>query len=236
MLAPGLLTTLVPMLSRSSRPLLRCSWVALALGACATGSPGSGGGPDAGSGVDAGPTIDGGGEPDATACVVGPVELLTNPAFDDAPVGTGWTEDAFDVVIIQAPPDGATAHSGATVAWMAGYATTSDDHLSQDVVVPASATALEISGYVWVETEETGAADFDVAQLRLTTVGGAVVEAVGAWSNQTEGGAWQPFSFAAASPHAGETLRLQFDASTDGSLLTSFLFDSMSVSVQACQP
>jgi hypothetical protein len=219
-------------MSGSPRPLGLLLAVAPALVGCAQGTAADlGDVPDAAGAADAAP-----GPSDAAACVLGPVQLLTNAAFDDTPVGTGWTEDAFDVAIIQPPPDGVTAESGTTVAWLAGYATASDDHLSQDVVIPAEATELTVTGFVWVETEETGAGDFDVAQLRLATTGGVTVEVLGDWSNQSEDGAWLPFSATLGSAHAGETLRLQLDASTDGSLLTSFLFDTMAVTARACLP
>ncbi len=191
-------------------------------------------GVDAAPLADAAPIIDG--VPPDAACTVQTVNLLTNPYFDAAPAAVGWTEDPFMLAIIQVPPGGITADTGTMIAWMGGYAETSDDHAYQDIVIPADATNLRVTGKLWVETEESSATAFDNASARLLTTGGAVVLDVGAWSNTTATGSYQGIDASSVDPHAGQTLRLQFDASTDGSLATSFFFDTFAVTVTACVP
>ena len=176
------------------------------------------------------------GTPDAQGCTDQLVNLLVNPNLDDAPAGTGWVQDPFDLAIIQAPPAGVGAHSGTLVAWLGGYAELSDDHAYQDVAVPASATSLAVAGVIRIETEDSTAAAFDNASLQLRTTGGAVIADIGAWSNTSVTGSYLPFSVALPTAHAGETLRLQLDASTDSSLATSFYVDTFTVNAMACVP
>lgn len=228
----------------SSQPWFhrRIAAVALAaLAGCAQGTASDAGDvvddvepPDGAPGADARRLADA--RPADAGCTIQNVNLLANPNFDDTPAAVGWVEDPFDLAIIQAPPAAVTPDTGAMVAWMGGYASTSDDHAYQDVTIPASATSLAVTGKIRVETEETGATAYDNASVRLLTTGGAVVLDVGAFSNVTTPGSFLPISATAPSAHAGETLRLQFDSSTDGSLNTSFFFDTFAITVTACVP
>ncbi len=217
--------------------------VGLAITSCATAeTPTSG--IDARGGdarvVDARPSVDAPANADAppdASCVPGPRQLLVNPNFDLVPAGMGWTQMPADPAtpIVAAPPTGLTAPSGANVAWFGG-APSATDVLSQDIVVPASATSFELVGKRLIGSEELVALDFDTLTITVQSTAGATLATLATLSNADENlsVAFVPFAFAAPMPFAGQTVRLHFRAQTDASFNTNFFFDDLGVNVTAC--
>ncbi len=185
--------------------------------------------------VDARPSIDAPVIPDAPpdACAPRLRQLLVNPNFDLAPVGMGWTQTP--ATIIRVPPTGITPPSVANVAWFGG-ASNANDVLSQDIVVPATATSFEVVGKRLIGSEELLATPYDTLAITVQTTAGATLATLASLSNvdKNPSAAFMPFAFAAPMPFAGQTVRLHFRARTDGSFNTNFFFDDLAVNVTAC--
>ncbi len=192
---------------------------------------------DASPGVDATP-VDAAVLPDAPpapdaapGCTDVDLEVLTNANFDLGP-GSEWVESsgaALDLVTT----DFSSPHSGSYVGWLAGYSG-GTDILYQQITVPAGATALSISGFITIGTQELfGAWDFADLELRTTT--NALLEGLASWSNVHAASGWQSFSMTPVGDYQGQTIRLYMRAQTDGSNYTNFVFDSLSVKATVCQ-
>jgi hypothetical protein len=177
--------------------------------------------------------------PDATpppdACVPGWIELLANPDFDLGAVSWTVTTDSFAVLREAGGGYPWALHSGTWGAIFGGY----DDAvqtLSQTVTVPADATALRFGGYRCFVTEEiTSITVYDSLTVQLRD-GVTPLETLLDYSNLDAAGtcSWSLVELMAASPHAGETITLHFDASTDISNITSFGLDTLSLQALAC--
>lgn len=226
--------------------------LALAAVACATAEPpGSGGGPDARPRPDArtpdaavtdGPpptdarpidarlvdaTVDAG-----TTCTTMTLQRLANPAFDAAPLGVGWTEIRIDPLAALVTNEGAV-QSAPNSAWMGGFEL-GDDELRQDVVIPVGTTQLVMRGYYGVATDEIFG-PFDGSEVALTTPGNGLLETVIVLDDTDATGSWMPFQKIFAGNYAGQTVRVRIRSSNDGSLATSFFYDTLALDATVCQ-
>lgn len=180
--------------------------------------------------VDAGP-IDA--MPIDAGCTVQTVQLLTNPAFDATPLGTGWVQAPFDPAYPLIDVPAVAPHTSPNGVWMGGFLSATDN-LYQTVAIPASATALQLTGQRWIGTEETGGT-YDTVRVQLRDSTGALLEQLVQWSNSDNGTAWSAFTLSAANPRAGQTVRLYLESSTDSSLNTNFFFDTFALNVTVCE-
>jgi hypothetical protein len=159
------------------------------------------------------------------------VNVLGDPAFDSGGV---WAEtSAGGYTIIGAPPSGVTPLSAPNIAWMGGY-DNGDDTLVQTVTIPAGATMLHLKGSYIIGTSETLPFAYDYVYFRLRDTGGTVLENLGQKTNVDAIGAWTAMDFPAASAHAGATLQVFIEATTDLSNSTGFLLDNMSLEAYVC--
>jgi hypothetical protein len=180
--------------------------------------------------------------PDAYQCQTMTRQLLLNPVFDLAPVGTNWVQqnidNAYPVITDQ---DGVVENSAPYKAWMGGFIAgsgqTVSDMLYQDVTIPANTSALTLTGVYEVRTDETGSIAYDTAQVALTQTNGTPIETALALSNAGPTTAWTAFSKTFANPMglSGQTVRLRFVSSSDDSFATSFYFDTLALNVTYCQ-
>jgi len=161
-----------------------------------------------------------------------------NPGFDATPGTTGWTTSVagnFDLIYVATGAGGATpaiaAQSPPNVAWFGGY-NNADDIATQSVVIPADATAITVSFYYAVFTRETGNAENDVMDVTVTA--GAQTTTLAHFSNANPVTTWTRFSAPLPTTLAGQTVRLQFRALTNGNVITSFYIDTVAVQVVAC--
>lgn len=180
---------------------------------------------------DARPTPDAPAPPDAPCSNV-VQELLLNPGFDNGADGNWQKQSPYDLITPAAdlpiPP-----HSGNYVAWLGGFNNLSET-LWQQVDVPAGTVNLEISGYLWIRSNEPGG-PIDGAVATLRSPVGAELETVGTWSNADAGATWVPFSYTALDSYAGQSIRLQVDSATDSAYVTDFFVDTLSVEATVCQ-
>lgn len=187
--------------------------------------------PDAAPGApDAAP-----GAPDATPCTDTVVQLLGNGNFDAGP-GGGWVEQSMYPLINEAAglPAAISPQTGTHAVWMGGdYLTT--DKLYQDVAVPAGATSMELVGYRWIATEETGTGAYDTVTLQLRSTADAALETLATWSNANAAEAWTAFTLPATGSYGGQTVRVYLESNTDSTLNTNFFFDTFALRVTVCQ-
>ncbi len=170
----------------------------------------------------------------APTCTVQTVQRLVNNNYDSTPVGTGWTQfpsNASYPLIDVLDGAGITEQTAPYGAWMGGFLSATD-RMYQDVAIPASTTALTITGYRWVGTEETGGT-FDFAYLEVLDTSGGLLSTLSTWSNASSTTAWTAFSFNVGS-YAGQTIRINLRTTTDSTLNTNFFFDSLVLNVTAC--
>ncbi|MBA3540837.1 MAG: hypothetical protein H0T79_14590 [Deltaproteobacteria bacterium] len=188
------------------------------------------------------------------ACVPQTTELLTNPVFDLAPLGTGWVQQPIQNApggpfpVITA--DGLAAHSPANKVWLGGIAgedvvpaaATVTDGVYQDVAIPAGTTQLVLTGYYVVGSNETSTTTiYDRATLDLTQLNGTPIENAMTLSNLSEtltpNGAWTLFSktfTANVAGLSGTTVRLRATSTHDDTFVTNFFFDTLSLKSTHC--
>jgi hypothetical protein len=169
-------------------------------------------------------------------CTVQTVQLLTNASFDAALPGAPWVDAPFDPAypLISAPPDGFAAHTAPYVVWMAGFHSATDS-IYQTVTIPASATALQLTGQRRVASEEGTTTAYDNVRIQIRNGAGAVLEQLVAWSNRDQGTAWSSFTLSATSAYAGQSIRLHLESDTDSTLFTSFYFDTFALNATVCE-
>jgi len=171
---------------------------------------------------------------DSGQCTPQMIELLQNKAFDAAPEGVNWTATPINATYpIVTTDDGIAEQSPTEKAWMGGIVSGTDS-LYQDIIIPATATSLVLSGYYEVRTSETGATIYDRGSLNLTTTTGALIEAIASYDNTHPTTSWTVLNHSFGSASAGQTVRLYFTTTNDFSNETSFFFDSLSLQAMAC--
>lgn len=168
-------------------------------------------------------------QPDAP-CTMAVEELLANGDFDMGRDGS-WQEQSSYTLVDTLP---ITAHTGNYGVWLGGENDLTES-LWQDVDVPAAATSIQVSGFQWIKSQEPGNTAYDSVQITLRTIDNIELDSVATWSNGDRGTLWQPFMFKPAKSYAGQTIRLRFDAFTNGTYVTSFFFDTMSLQATVCR-
>ncbi len=169
------------------------------------------------------------------ACTPMMVNLLQNPSFEGAPLATGWSETRYQNEPI-VRTDGFAAQSPTTKAWLGGVTgSAASDALHQDIAVPASTTALSITGFYYVVTGETGATVYDRGTIDLVSTAGTTIEAIQAFTNAGAVGAWTAFNHPFTATVAGQTVRLKMSSTNDILNATSFYFDTLALTATVCQ-
>ncbi len=232
--------------------LLPC--VLLVATGCATGVPTGEGGdatiiqipPDAAGGApDARPP-----RPDAYVppsppdAAMGPctsmwLNLLANTGFDLG--ATAWTETSTGgyPIVTAAAQLPIPTQAGPFAAWMAGY-DSAYDQLYQSVAVPADATALRMSGWRCIASDESpGSGVYDVAGVGILDPSSTPLETLVSFTNEDSISAsactWTPFTATAAGVYAGQSVIFFVEASTDSTLGTSFFFDTFTFEAMVCR-
>jgi hypothetical protein len=165
------------------------------------------------------------------------IELLTSGDFDSS--NTKWMQVTNGRMLIwnaqtgPAPPSFApTPHTPPGFAWLGYDVKSMKPAIRQLFDVPANALQVNISGYYQIQTNESGCA-CDYARVQLD-VNGTVMNLV-EWSAYNVNTSWAFFStFVNAAPIAGKTVALQIQAEMDDDVITSFFFDSLTVTANVC--
>ena len=165
------------------------------------------------------------------ACVPVWTDVLANPAFDGAMVGP-WSQSSTIVRAAAQMPFGPQSVPNAA---MFGAANNANDVLTQAVTIPAAATGLRLRGWqCHVTTDATAGAD--TFQVTVETAGGVVLETLASLSNADVAAtcAWQPFTWTATAPHAGDQVVLRLRGRTSAGFLTRFVVDTLALEFLAC--
>ena len=173
--------------------------------------------------------------PPPDACVPVTTQLLVNPELDQTPQGTGWAEQViksgYPVITPQDSTVGPSEHTAPYKAWLGGFTGANvGDVLYQDVAIPPATTALVLTGFHDVRTDETtGSTAYDTASVTLTQTSGTPIATILSASNLTPRTGWTPFQHAFTQDLSGQTVRLRFASRNDGARPTSFYFDTLAL-------
>ncbi len=181
-------------------------------------------------------TPDGAPEEPPPSCTTQTLNLLGNPNLD-AGQGGGWLETSsggYALIVNQSATEGeVAAHTPVFMAWLGGYADAVDS-MSQEIALPADATAVHVTGQRYFMTDEGGGV-YDRTWVDLTNASGTVLETLKTWSNQDASGVWAAFDFPVTGNYQGQSIRLRMRSDADDSLRTHFFYDSLAFTVTTCQ-
>ena len=123
---------------------------------------------------------------------------------------------------------GAYPHSGTGYSIL-GAANNASGSEYQTVSVPASAAA-NLTFWLNITTSEACCTAYDFVYAEVRSTSGALLGTLGTWTNANSGtaGVYSQKSFSLAS-WRGQSVRVQFRATTDISLPTSFRIDDVSL-------
>lgn len=109
-------------------------------------------------------------------------------------------------------------------AWLGGY-NSATDAVAQAVTVPSNGT---LTYWWYLTTQESGSTVYDRLRVRVLSSSGSVLATLRTWSNASGAGLWRQDSLSLAA-YAGQSVRLEFVATTDYSLPSSFFVDDVSL-------
>jgi hypothetical protein len=151
-------------------------------------------------------------------------ELVLNPSFGSGV--TNWTATAGVIT-----NDAAfAARTGSWKAWLLGYGSARTDSVYQTIAIPAGSGAATLRFWLAIDTEETGSTAYDTLSVQVRSTANAVLRTLATYSNANASGYVQR-SFDVTA-YRGQTVRVYFGGSEDGSLATSFVVDDVSLVVQ----
>jgi hypothetical protein len=107
---------------------------------------------------------------------------------------------------------------------LGGYNSASD-RIYQTITIPTNGS---LTYWWYMTTQETSSRSRDYLYVRLYNTSGSLVATLRTRSNTASKNAWYQDTISLSS-YAGRTLRLQFSATTNSSLTTTFYVDDTSV-------
>jgi len=126
---------------------------------------------------------------------------------------------------------GQTAYAGTRFAWLGGNGITASETITQDVVIPSTATSASLTFALHIDTAESGSTAYDKLVVTVKNTAGAVLGTLATYSNVNAASGYQIRSFNLL-PYKGQTVRLSFAMTEDSSLQTSFVLDQVSLLTQ----
>ncbi|HYO10710.1 MAG TPA: glycosyl hydrolase family 18 protein, partial [Tepidisphaeraceae bacterium] len=159
-------------------------------------------------------------------------ELIRNGSFEGSAVAERWgTSGSFF-----ADSRFSNVHSGLGYAYLSTSAGSGGNNLTgslhQQLTIPAGAGPLKLSFWTKITTSETTtSAPNDVMSVQVRSASGAsVLHSVASLSNLNKSDDYVKWSFALPDALKGQTVRVQFNGSTNGSLSTVFRVDDVGLS------
>jgi len=152
-------------------------------------------------------------------------ERVTNGGFESGTTGWAGTTGAIGTF------SGQSAYEGSRFAWLGGNGRTSAETLTQDVAIPAAATAATLTFALHIDTAETGSTAYDKLVVTVKNTSGTVLGTLATYSNANAAAGYQVRTFSLLA-WKGQTVRLSFAMTEDASLQTSFVVDKVSVVTQ----
>jgi hypothetical protein len=123
-------------------------------------------------------------------------------------------------------------HTGSFSAFLAGY-NSGTDTIYQTVTIPANATSSNLSFWWYMTSQESTTTAYDYLYAEVRSTSGALLGTLQTQSNRSTRNAWVQSTNLNLLPWKGQTVRIQWRATTDSSLITSFFVDD--VSLNTCQ-
>ena len=146
--------------------------------------------------------------------------LLANPGFESG--ATSWTGTAGPITNSSGRP----ARTGTWKAWLGGNGSTSSENISQQVSIPATATAASLSYWIRTDTAETGSTAYDTLKVQVVSAG--TTTTLRTFSNVGTNATYTQVSHSLLA-YKGRTVTVRFQMNEDSSLQTSFVLDDTSV-------
>jgi hypothetical protein len=123
--------------------------------------------------------------------------------------------------------------TGARSAWLGGYNNAADT-LYQQVTIPSHTAPEEVTqvtlDFWWGMTTQEVTHPFDFMQVCIRNASGAMLQTLMTINDGAASGAWQEATFD-LSAYEGQTIRICFEATTNGEFPTSFFVDDVSLIV-----
>ena len=159
--------------------------------------------------------------------------ILLNPGFESGPVSwNASTTNGLPVITAYLNP----ASNNGWYAWLCGYDTCADN-LSQDVHIPSDAQNAYVRFKYKITTQETSSSiAYDKMTVRIYSPPEAATYTYWTLSNLDATSDWVSTTHYDASAFKGQTIRLQFSATTDAGLATDFLVDDVALMVSGARP
>jgi len=150
-----------------------------------------------------------------------------NGGFESGP--TTWVQSStggYQLI------DGTRPHTGAYSAYLGGY-NNGTDTIYQQVSIPANATSATLRYWSYMTTQEACCTPYDYLYVEVRSTSGALLGTLQTLNNGGTKNAWIQSAALNLIAYKGQTVRLQFRATTDVSLITSFFVDDVTLNV--CQ-
>lgn len=162
-------------------------------------------------------------------CVPGR-QLIGNRGFESGSVSWVEIEQPGYSIITNILPAPATAYSGSWVAWFGGR-NNATERIYQEFLVSSGMIGANLSFYSWMGTDEPTSGAYDKLYVRLRDSNDNIIQQLGYLDNNSLEHTWlyHSASLPDLSLRIGQILRLSFDGTTDGSFITSFLVDEVSL-------
>jgi fibronectin type 3 domain-containing protein len=153
----------------------------------------------------------------------GGIELLTNGGFEGST--SGWTRTGHSYWT----GTGAYPHSGTGYSYL-GNVNNASGTMYQQVAIPSSATGTLTFWLNTVSSETTTTTVYDRLYVEVRNTAGTLLATLATYSNldKTTAGNYVQKTLSLAA-YKGQTVRLQFRGTTDGSLVTTFRVDDASL-------
>ena len=155
----------------------------------------------------------------------GSTERVTNGGFENGT--TGWSGSTGAIGSFS----GQTAYEGSRFAYLGGNGTTATETLTQDIAIPSTATAANLTFALHIDTAESGSTVYDKLVVTVKNTSGTTLGTLATYSNANAASGYQVRSFSLAA-YKGQTVRLSFAMTEDSSAQTSFVVDKVSVVTQ----
>jgi thermitase len=147
--------------------------------------------------------------------------VIVNGGFESG--SASWTESSsggYELIDTTRP------HTGAYSAYLGGY-NNGTDSVYQTVSIPAGATSANLSYWSYMTSSEGTGTPYDYLYVEVRSTGGTLLGTLRTQNNTGTRGSWLQTTNLSLLPWKGQTVRVQFRATTDSSLITSFFVDDV---------
>ena len=142
---------------------------------------------------------------------------IVNGGFENGTTPWVQTSNGGGVVISTTRP-----RTGSYSAYFGGY-NSAVEKVYQTVTVPAGAS---LNYYYYLTTSESGSTAYDYLRVRVYNTSGTLLGTLKTYSNASTKNTWVNDTVSLSS-YAGQTVRIQFEVTTDSSLVSSFFVDDV---------